>query len=90
MVNMSWAREAGFSAGFLFVVALIPLRALSCPYWDPRCFGDGYRVVLPIRFVLPSRKASARLKRDHSSPVASNLLRITSRGYCGDKACDGI
>jgi uncharacterized membrane protein len=28
MVNMRWAREAGFSAGFLLALALIPLRAL--------------------------------------------------------------
>lgn len=27
MVNIRWAREAGFIAGFLFAVALIPFRA---------------------------------------------------------------
>jgi hypothetical protein len=27
MVNIRWAREAGFSAGFFFVIAMLALRA---------------------------------------------------------------
>jgi hypothetical protein len=28
MVNIRWVREAGFSAGFLFVITMIALRSL--------------------------------------------------------------
>ena len=69
MGNMRWAREAGFSAGFFLLAALIPFTCFSCPRWNPRCFRTAYQLVLLILSVLPNRKASALLNERHASLI---------------------
>jgi len=79
MGNMRWAREAGFSAGFFLLAALIPFTCFSCPRWNPRCFRTAYQLVLLILSVLPNRKASALLNERHASLIRSLMRRSVSR-----------